>query len=277
MGTHSLEKAERGTKSGYGKKPTDRGALTSWRPHREGQVRTWKETDRAMRTHVLETTQGGTSQDTERNRPSDAHSRSGDHTGRGKSGHGKKPTERCALTLWRPRREGQVRTRKETNRAMRTHQLETAQGGTSQDTERNRPSDAHSPTGDSTGGDKSGHGKKPTERCALTFWRPHREGQVRSRKETDRAMRTHTLETAQGGTSQDTERNRPSNAHSPTGDHTGRDKSGHGKKSTERRALTLWRPHRERQVRTRKETDRAMRTHFLEIAQGETSQETERN
>ena len=208
-----------------------------------------------MRTHKLETAQEGTSQDTERNRPSDAHSRSGDRTGRDKSGHGKKRTERLALTNWRPHRKGQVRTRKETDRAMRTHALETAQEGTSQDTERNRPSDAHSPTGDRTGRDKSGHGKKRTERCALTNWRPHREGQVRTWKETDRAMRTHTLETAQEGTSQDTEINRPSDAHSQTGDRTGRDKSGHGKKPTERCALTSWRPHRKGQVRTRKETD----------------------
>ena len=90
---------------------------------------------------------------------------------------------------------------------MRTHFLETAQGGTSQETERNRPSDAHSQTGDRVGRDKSGYGNKPTEQCALTNWRPHREGQVRTWKETDRAMRTHLLETAQGGTSQDTERN----------------------------------------------------------------------
>ena len=81
---------------------------------------------------------------------------------------------------------------------MRTHALETAQEGTSQDMERNQPSDAHSRPGDRTGRDKSGHGKKLTERCALTNWRPHREGQVRTQKETDRAMRTHRLETRKG-------------------------------------------------------------------------------
>ena len=94
MGTHSLEKAEGGTKSGYGKKATDQGVLTLWRPHKEGQVRTRKETDQAMRTHALETVQGWTSRNTERNRLSDAHSPPGDRTGRDKSGHGKKPTER---------------------------------------------------------------------------------------------------------------------------------------------------------------------------------------
>ena len=179
-----------------------------------------------MCTHVLETTQGGTSQDTERNRPSDAHSPTGDRTGSGKLGHGKRLTERCALTSWRPHREGQVRTWKETDRAMRTHQLETTRGGTSQDTERHRPSDVHSRPGDSTGRDKSGHGKKLTERCTLTSLRPHREGQVRRRKETDRAMRTHFLETAHGGTSQETERNRTSDAHSLSGDRKWKDKPG---------------------------------------------------
>ena len=66
-GPYNLEKAEGGTKSGDRKKPTEQGALTSWRPHREGQVRTQRETDRARGTHFLETTSGGTSQDTERN------------------------------------------------------------------------------------------------------------------------------------------------------------------------------------------------------------------
>src|SRR5580698_8952011 len=95
--------------------------------------------------------------------------------------------------------------------------------------ERIRPSEAHSPTGDRIRRDKSGHGKNPTERGALTSWRPHREGQVRTQKESDRARRTHVLETASGGTSQDTERVRVSEEHSRTGDRIGRDKSGHRK------------------------------------------------
>ena len=211
-------------KSGRVKKPTERSALTNWRPHREGHVRTRKETDRARRTHLLEIAQ------------------------RAKSGHGKKPTERGPLTYWRPHREGQVRTRKETDRARHTHKLETAQGGTSQNTERNRQSDVHSRSGDRTERDKLGQGKKSTERGVLTYWRPHREGQVRTqkekterdaltnwrppregqvrtRRETERARHTHVLETTQG------------------------DKSGHGKKPTERGTLTNWRPHREGQVR----------------------------
>ena len=54
-GTHSLEMAEGGTKSGHGKKVTEQGALTSWRQQREGQVRTWKESNQARGTHQLET------------------------------------------------------------------------------------------------------------------------------------------------------------------------------------------------------------------------------
>ena len=171
------------------------------------------------------------------------------------SGHGNKPTERCALTSWRRYREGLVRTRKQTDRATRTHFLETASGEACQDTERNRPNDADSRTGDGIGRDLSGHVKKPTKRCALTFWRRHRERLVMTRKQTDRATRTHELETESGETCQDTERNQLSHAHSLPGDGIGRDLLGYEKKSTELRALTNWRRHREGLVRTRKQTD----------------------
>ena len=154
--------------SGHEKNPTKRGALTNWRRHREGQVRTRKESDRAMGTHFLETASGGTSQDTERLQPSKGHSLSGDGIGRDRSGHRKDPTERGALTNWRQHQEGQVRTRKESDRARGTYSLETASGGTSQDTGRIRPSEGHSLPGDGIGRDKSGHGKNPTERGALT-------------------------------------------------------------------------------------------------------------
>ena len=139
------------------------------------------------------------------------------------SGHGKKLTERRALTPWRWQREGLVRIRKETDRATRTHSLET-EGETCQDMERNRPSDEHSLSRDSRGKDLSRHGKKPTERGkekkatekrALTSWRRQREGFVRTRKETDRMTRTHFLEMAEGGTCQDTkETDQTTRAHS---------------------------------------------------------------
>ena len=98
-------------------------------------------------------------QETERNIPDEAHLLSRDSRVRDLSELIKKSIEQGALTSWKRRREGAVRTRKETARARRTHFLETAEGGTYQDTERNRPSEAHSLSGDSRGKDLSGHGK----------------------------------------------------------------------------------------------------------------------
>jgi len=174
------------------------------------------------------------------------------------------------------RRREKIRIRKEIDRARGTHRLETAEGGTSQDTERKQPTKAHSPTGDGRGRDKSGHGKKATDQGTLTFWRWQREGQVRTRKESDRLRHTHFLEMAEGGTSQDTERKRPTEGHSQTGDGRGRDKSGHRKKVTNQGTLTFWRWQREGQVRTQKESDQPRDTHKLEMAEGGTSQDTER-
>ena len=194
------------------------------------------ETDQPRATHQLENAQGGTNQDTETIRPTEAHSLPEDRTGRDKSGHGKNTTDRAhsptrgrtwrdksghrknpidrgPLTNWRPHREVQIRTWKESDRPRPTHFLETEQGGTSQDTEIIRPTEAHSRPGDRTGRDKSGHGKNPTDRGPLTLWRPHREGQVRTPKESDRPR-------------QDMERIRPTEAHSHSGDRTGRDKPG---------------------------------------------------
>ena len=74
---------------GYGKKTTKQEALTSWRQPREVRVRTRKNSDREMDTHVLESAEEGTSQDTEINRPSGGHSLPGDSRGRKFSGHGK--------------------------------------------------------------------------------------------------------------------------------------------------------------------------------------------
>jgi hypothetical protein len=151
-----------------------------------------------------------------RNRPIEGYSRSEDGRGGDLLGQGKKPTDRGALTPWRRQREGFVRTWKEIDRARGTHKLEMAEGGTCQDKERNRLTEGHSLSGDSRGRDLLGHRKKPTDRGALTAWRQQREGLVRTRKEIDRARGTHFLETAEGGTCQDTERNRSSEGHSPT-------------------------------------------------------------
>ena len=54
----------------------------------------------------------------------------------GRSGLGKKVTKQGALTNWRPQSEQKVRTQKESNQARSAHQLETTEGGISQDMER---------------------------------------------------------------------------------------------------------------------------------------------
>jgi hypothetical protein len=58
-------------KLGHGMIPREPGALTSWRAQAEGQVRTWKEFERARVTHFLESTDRGRSQDAERFRVSE--------------------------------------------------------------------------------------------------------------------------------------------------------------------------------------------------------------
>jgi len=154
----------------------------------------------------------------------------------------------------------------------------------------------HSHTGDRSGRDLSGHGRKLTEQGALTNWGPQRERLVITQKESDPARHTHSLETAEGETCQDMEGKRPSEMHSQSGDRRGRDLSGDGKKLTEQGALTNWgpqreglvrtrkeatkqgtltnwRPQREGLVRTRKESDQARRTHSLETAEGGTCQD----
>ena len=207
-GTHSLDHRGRDL-LGHGKKPTERWALTNWRPQRVGLVSTWRESDRATGTHQLETEgeglvstrkesdcvagthwletgEGGTCQHTERKRLSDGHSLPGDHRGRVLSGHGKTATERQALTSWRSQRGRIVRTQEKSDCMTGTHFLETAEGGTCQDMEKS-----------------------------------------------DRTMGTHQLENEEGGTCQDMETKRLSNGHSPTGDHRGWDLSEHGKEATE--------------------------------------------
>ena len=131
--------------SGYRKKPSEQGVLTSWRQLREGLVRTQKEKHRSRRTHweSLETPKGRTCQDMERNRLSEAHPLAEDGRGRDSSRHRKKPTEQGALTSLRRQREGFFRIQNENDRARHTHHLEMAEGETYQDTERRKPSEGH--------------------------------------------------------------------------------------------------------------------------------------
>jgi hypothetical protein len=146
---------------------------------------TQKECDRARGAYHLETTSGDI------------------------SGHRKKETEqRRGTHILEVASRGKSQDT-ERNRLSEGHLLAgDPNGGISQDTERERPSNEHSHSGDHIGRDKSGHEKKSAEQRVLTSWRPHWEGQVRTRKESGRATTgTHILETASGGTSQDMERN----------------------------------------------------------------------
>jgi len=177
----------------------------------------------------------------QRNRPSKRHSQTGEGKGRDWSGHGKKKTKRGSLTSWRRQREGQVRTRKESDCTRHTHNLEATEGGTCQDTEGQPPSEANSLAGDHRGRYLSGLERKAIEQ-ALTSWRWQREGLVRTWKQRDQARRTHFLEMAEGGlvrTQKDSDQVRHTHK---LKDRRGRDLSEHGKKGTERGALTYWRP-----------------------------------
>jgi hypothetical protein len=56
----------------------ERGALTTWKTQIDGHVSTWKESERERGTHCLESAERWTSEDTERNRTSEGHSRAGE-------------------------------------------------------------------------------------------------------------------------------------------------------------------------------------------------------
>src|SRR6267142_1339333 len=122
----------------------------------DGQVRTWKESERARGTHSLESADGRTSQDMEGIRASKGHSRPGKHRRMDKSGHRRNTSERGALTNWRVQTDRQVRTRKESEQARGTHFLERADRRTSQDTEGIQVSEGHSRTGEHRWTEKSG-------------------------------------------------------------------------------------------------------------------------
>ena len=174
----------------------------------ERLVRRTKEFDQVRLTHILETVEGGTCQDNERTRPTEAHSLSGESRERDLSGHENNLSDRGPLTNWRRQTEGLVRTPKESDQVRPTHSLKTADGGicqdtdgneqartthtldtadrrTCQDTERNRSTEAHSHPGDGRQRQLSGHRRHLIDQGPLTFWRRQTEGLVRSPKEFD--------------------------------------------------------------------------------------------
>jgi len=113
-------------------------------------------------THILKSTDRQKGQDMERIQVSEGHSLPGEHRQTDKSRQGKNLTELGALTNWRAQMGRQFRRWKESNQARGTHQLESADRWTSQesqDMERIQPSKGHSPTGECRQMDKSGHGK----------------------------------------------------------------------------------------------------------------------
>ena len=65
-----------------------------------------------------------------------------------------------------------------------------------------------------------------------------RGGQVRTAEETEWMRSTHLLESAEGGTSQDSKRKLLDEGHSPTGERKERDKSELQKKASERASHT---------------------------------------
>jgi hypothetical protein len=268
---NSLPEDRRGRdKSGHGKKATEREELTSWRPQRGRQLRALKESDRARGAHFLKTAEEGTHQESERKRLTEGHSPTGDHRGGDNSGHGKKATERWALTNWRPRREGEVRVWKELESGQEkgTHELEATrkryvrtikkaidQGtltdwrpwrGATQDMKRKQPSEGHSRTGHHKGGiSKDTERKHQTEGYSLPGHRRGRDnsGYGRRKKATEKG-------------------------YSQTGHRRGKDNSGNGKKAIEKGALTNWTPQGERQVRIQKESNQARGTY--QLASGKT-------
>jgi hypothetical protein len=123
---------------------------------------------------------------------------------------------------------------KETERANGTHSLESADRETSQNGKRKRVSDRYSLPGERRQKNKSEWQMKKNKRRALTLWGT--EEQVRMANETERATGTHSLENADGGTSQNGKRNRASNGHSRPGERRQRGKLEWEKKQGERRA-----------------------------------------
>jgi len=77
-------------------------------------------------THILESTEGQTSQNMEGIQVSKGHSLPVKHRWMDKSGHRRNPSKQGALTDWRAQTDRQVRTQKEYEQARGTHVLEIA-------------------------------------------------------------------------------------------------------------------------------------------------------
>src|SRR6266850_2141572 len=111
---------------------------------------------------------------------------------------------------------------KESGPVRDTHFLESASGGTSEDTERRRASERGALTSWKTQKEGQLRTRRVSERARGTHvLETHREGQVRTRTESERAGGTHFLESASGGTRDDTKRKPASERHSLSGEYSG--------------------------------------------------------
>ena len=86
-----------------------------------------------------------------------------------------------------------------------THFLNSADQWKGQNMERNRASERHSLSGECRLIDNSGQEKSLRVQCALTNWRVQIHGQLKTWKETCKAMGTYKLKSENPWTTQDTE------------------------------------------------------------------------
>jgi hypothetical protein len=159
-----------------------------------------------------------------------------------------------------------------------THFLSSANGRTSQDTERKRECEGRPRTVECRRKDKSGHKRKrESEKARGTHFLSSSDGwtsQDLTPRESKRARGAYFLSSADEGTSQDTHKKRESEAHSLPVKHRCMDMSGHQKKPRGPEALTPCRIQREGQVRTTRESERARETHQLSSTVGRISRDT---
>ena len=90
-----------------------------------GLIRTWKQSDAARETHVLERTDVGTGQDMETKRGSEGSSLLGEPEGRRRdwSGHRNKARQQGELTSWRWQTSGLIRSQIDSDSMRGTHDL----------------------------------------------------------------------------------------------------------------------------------------------------------
>ena len=159
------------------------------------------------------------------------------------------------------RREGQVRTSRESESASGTHSLTSTAGGTGQDIKRKRRSEGYSPPFENRARQVRTPRESKSNRRTLTLCRGQREGLVWTTRDSKRARDTHSLSRTGGRISQEgTKRKQESEGHSRTMRHGGRDKSGRQEKAREQGALTVCQAQRDKSGRQEKAREREVLT-----------------